>query len=82
MASWYVSHHPSSHFVTGLVAARQAVGRRHNLGGRVLSTHHLDGPSQNRTLRSASEIMSVLEETFLLTLAALPDLETALKRLF
>lgn len=82
MASWYVSHHPASHFVTGVVAARQAVGRRYNLGGRILATHHLDGPSENRELASASAIMAVLEETFLLTLAALPDLETALKRLF
>jgi arylamine N-acetyltransferase len=82
MASWYVSHHPASHFVTGVVAARPAPDRRYNLGGRILATHHLGGPSENRELASPTEIMGVLEDTFLLTLAALPDLETALKRLF
>ncbi len=82
MASWYVSHHPASHFVTGVVAARPAPDRRYNLGGRTLATHHVGGPSESRELASATEVMEVLEETFLLTLAALPDLETALKRLF
>jgi arylamine N-acetyltransferase len=82
MASWYVSHHPESHFVTGVVAARPAPDRRYNLGGRILATHHLGGPSESTELASATAIMDVLEETFLLTLAALPDLEPALKRLF
>jgi arylamine N-acetyltransferase len=82
MASWYVSHHPTSHFVTTIGAARPAPDRRYNLGGRNLATHHLGGPSENRELASPAEIMDVLEETFLLTLAGLPDLESALKRLF
>ncbi len=82
MASWYVSHHPTSHFVTGLVAARAGDGRRHNLGGRTLSTHHLGTASEIRELVSPAEIMRELEGTFLLDLAGLPDLETALKRLF
>jgi arylamine N-acetyltransferase len=82
MASWYVSHHPDSHFVTDVVAARPAPGRRYNLRGRILATHHLGAPSETRELSSATEIMDVLEDTFLLTLAALPDLEPGLKRLF
>lgn len=82
MGSFWVSRHPASHFVTGLVAARPAEGRRHNLGGRTLSTHHLDAPSEIRELASPAEIMRELEETFLLTLSELPDLGTALKRLF
>ena len=82
MGSWFVSHHPASHFVTGLVAARPAEGRRHNMGGRTLATHYLDGPSEQRELSSPTEIMRELEETFLLNLADLPDLEAALKRLW
>ncbi len=82
MASWFVAHHPASHFVTGLVASRADEGRRHNLGGRTLSTHHLGAPSEIRELTSPAEIMRELEETFLLDLAGVPDLETALKRLF
>jgi arylamine N-acetyltransferase len=82
MASWYVSHHPASHFVTGLVAARTEEGRRHNLGGRILSTHHLDAPSDIRALTSPAEIMTALEETFLLDLSGVPDLEKALGTLF
>ena len=82
MGSFYVSRNPASFFVTSLVAARQDEGRRHNLGGRTLSTHHLGAPSEIRELASPAEIMRALEETFLLTLSGLPDLERALERLF
>lgn len=82
VTSWYLSHHPASHFVTGLMAARPDADRRYALGGRTFSVHHLGGPTTRRELASPREIRTVLEEHFLLELAGLPDLDAALARLF
>jgi hypothetical protein len=44
--------------------------------------HHLDGPTERRTLESPAEIRKELEETFLIDTSGLRDLEAALARLF
>lgn len=80
--SWYLSHHPASHFVTGLMAARPDKDRRFALGGRTLSVHHLGGPTERRELDSPREIRTALEEHFLLDLSGFPNLDVALARLF
>jgi N-hydroxyarylamine O-acetyltransferase len=82
LANWYVSRHPSSPFVHGILAARPAPDRRYALGGQALSVYHLDGRTERRELATPTELMTALEEQFLLDLAGLPDLEAALKRLF
>jgi Arylamine N-acetyltransferase len=82
VSSWYLAHHPASHFVTGLMAARPDDDRRHALGGTAYTVHHLGGPSERRELGSPSEIRDVLEEHFRLDLTGLPGLDAALARLF
>jgi N-hydroxyarylamine O-acetyltransferase len=82
VTSWYLSNHPQSHFVTGLMIARPAADRRYALAGRELAVHHLGGGSERRSLRSPRELMGVLEDDFLLDLSGLPGLESALHRLF
>ncbi|WP_308282691.1 arylamine N-acetyltransferase family protein [Pseudonocardia nigra] len=82
ISNWYLSHHPQSHFVTGLIAARPAADRRFALNGTSLAVHHLGGPSERRTLDSPAAVRAALEEHFLLDLTGLPDLEPALSRLF
>jgi arylamine N-acetyltransferase len=82
LANWYVSRHPSSPFVNGILAARPAPDRRYALGGQALSVYHLDGRAERRELATPTELITALEEQFLLDLAGLPDLEAALKRLF
>lgn len=87
VSSWYLAHHPASHFVTGLMAARPDDDRRHALGGTArggvaYTVHHRGGPSERRELDSASQVRAVLEEHFRLDLTGLPDLDTALARLF
>lgn len=82
VSSWYLAHHPTSPFVTGLIASRPATDRRYALSGRTFSVHHLDGPTERRVLETPSAILVVLEQHFLLDLSALPDLHTALTRLF
>ncbi|MGI9000440.1 MAG: arylamine N-acetyltransferase family protein [Pseudonocardia sp.] len=82
VSSWYLAHHPTSLFVTSLIATRPAADRRYALSGRTFSVHHLDGPTERRVLETPSAILVVLERHLLLDLSALPDLHTALTRLF
>lgn len=82
VSSWYLSNHPESHFVTGLVAARAAEGRRYALRGRELTVHHLDGGTERRAFSAPTDLMGALEDDFLLDLSAVAGLEPALARLW
>jgi arylamine N-acetyltransferase len=82
VSSWYLGHHPASHFLSGIMAARPDTDRRYALGGTSLAVHHLGGPTERTTLATPADIRRVLEERFLLDTSGLPDLETALARLF
>jgi N-hydroxyarylamine O-acetyltransferase len=81
MGNWYVSTHPQSRFVNNLMAALPAPDRRYALFNSEFAVHHLDGPSQRRTLAGAAEIRQVLQEVFGLTPPAGPELDAALERL-
>ncbi len=80
MANWYLCHNPSSHFVTGLVAARPDRGCRYALRGNELTLHYVHGGTERRLLTSAAELRAALENTFRVTLPAGPELEAALAR--
>lgn len=80
-ANYYLSTHPRSHFRTGLIAARPATDRRYALGGRRLTVHHLDGPSEHHTITTAAELRRVLERDFLLTVPGTAELDAAFDRL-
>ncbi len=82
VANFWTSRHPTSHFVTGLVAARAAADRRYALGGTDLAVHHLGGPSEKRALASPTEVRDVLERDLLIDTSGLPDLDAHLARLF
>lgn len=64
VSNWYLSNHPDSHFVTGLIAARSAPGVRYALMNNQLSIHHMAGLTEKRRLGSAGEIRQVLQDTF------------------
>jgi arylamine N-acetyltransferase len=81
LTNWYLAHHPDSHFVHTLMAARPDEGRRYALNGRMLSVYHLDGPTERRELSSVAEIRAALQDQFELDLSGLPDLDRALGRL-
>lgn len=81
VANWYVSTHPQSHFVTSLTAARAFPGGRFALSNTQLSTYRLGAEPEQRTLRSRSELRSVLQESFGLTLPDDPALDETLTRL-
>lgn len=82
VSSWYLSNKPDSHFVTGLIAARPAPGRRYALRHGELTVHQLGGASQRRRLTSVAELREVLEGPFGLTLPDGDDVDARLERLF
>jgi len=81
VSNWYLSNHPGSHFVTGLMAARPDRDCRYALRNNQLTTHHLHGDSQRRVLTTFAEMRAVLEDAFHITLPATSELDPALQRL-
>ena len=80
MANWYLCNNPSSHFITGLVAARPDRGCRYALRGNELTVHRVNGGTERQLLTSAAELRAALETTFLVNLPTGPELEAALAR--
>ena len=81
VANWYVSTHPTSHFVSALLAARPAPGRRYALRDNELSVHTIGGGTERRVLTDAAKLRGVLTDLFRLTLPTEPGLEPALERI-
>ncbi|CAH2604272.1 Arylamine N-acetyltransferase [Rhodovastum atsumiense] len=81
VSSYFLSTHPASHFVTGLMVARPTGTGRLTLANTRLSIHHPDAPSEHHTLGSAEAIMAALEERFGITLPDRPALQTRLAAL-
>ncbi len=63
VGSWFVSTHPSSHFVTGLMAAAVTDDARWNLAGRHLAIHRAGGTEQIR-LDDAAAVVDTLSGRF------------------
>jgi arylamine N-acetyltransferase len=63
VGSWFVSTHPSSHFVTGLTVARVTDEGRLNLAGRTLTVHRPDGSEKFR-LDDAAAVVDALSDKF------------------
>lgn len=72
VTNWYLSTHPDSHFLHGIMVARADDGRRHALRNTTLTTHHLAGGSDQRSLTTLDELKGALRDLFLL---AVPDTE-------
>jgi N-hydroxyarylamine O-acetyltransferase len=81
VTNWYLSNHPDSRFVTGLLAARAAPDRRYALRNNQFAVHHLKGHTERRILANADEMRETLENAFHLTLPDTPDLDELLTRL-
>lgn len=72
VGSWYVSTHPESHFVTGLMAALTTADARYNLAGRHLTVHRADGSEKIR-LDDAAVVVDVLGERFGIDVAGIGE---------
>jgi N-hydroxyarylamine O-acetyltransferase len=81
VSNWYLSNHPNSHFVTGLMAARPERDCRYALRNNQLTIHRLQGDTERRVLSTVGELRAVLEDTFHITLPITPNLDPALQRL-
>jgi N-hydroxyarylamine O-acetyltransferase len=81
VSNWYISNHPDSIFVTGLMAARSALDRRYALRNNEFSVHCRNGNTERRALTNAAEIRETLEGAFRLILPETPELDAALARL-
>lgn len=81
VTNWYLSNHPQSHFVTGLMAARVQPDRRYGLRNTELSIHHRDGFTERRTLATAVEIRTTLAQLFGIRVPAGEDVDAAFARI-
>jgi len=81
VTNWYLCHHPRSHFLQGVLAARAVPGRRYALRGGYLSRHDTAGPSEHRLLASGAELRSALEVTFGIAVPHGTDVDAALEQL-
>jgi N-hydroxyarylamine O-acetyltransferase len=81
MANWYLSNHPTSKFVTGLMAARPDPDRRYALRNNLLSVHYLDGRTDRQILGDAASLREALATAFRLRLPDSPDLDRMLHRI-
>ena len=80
VTNWYLSNHPSSHFVTGLIAARADRDCRYALRGNELAIHPTNGDTERHVLTSVDALRVALEDTFRLILPVGPELNLALER--
>ncbi|CPR11164.1 arylamine N-acetyltransferase [Mycobacterium bohemicum DSM 44277] len=72
VGSWFVSTHPSSHFVTGLMVAIVTDDARVNLAGRNLVVHRAHGTEKVR-LDDANGVVGALSDRFGVDVADLGD---------
>lgn len=79
VVSWYLSNHPDSHFVTGLIAARVDPDRRYALRNNELVIHHLHQGTEKQILSSTEELQSVLKGIFHIRLPETSNLEEKLQ---
>lgn len=82
VTNWYLSHHPESHFVTGLIAARAEVNprRRFVLRNNQFSIHYLDGETEKHMLETTAELRETLEQHFHITLPEAEGMDKALDK--
>ncbi|TPI13744.1 arylamine N-acetyltransferase [Mesorhizobium sp. B4-1-3] len=79
VASHFLSTHPSSHFLSTLVAALALPDRRYALRNNRLSTHHAGGRGEQREIATATELTHVLENQLAIVIPDRPAFEARLK---
>ena len=78
VANHFVSTHADSFFLTSLMAARPAAGRRYGLFNTELTVRHAGGGVDRSTLESVGELADALSDLFRIELPTGTGLETAL----
>ena len=78
VTSWYLSNHPTSHFVTGLIAAIPFEKGRHALRNNDFATHYLDGSHDRKRFDNVADLRFALETTFGIRLPQVPSIDSFL----
>jgi N-hydroxyarylamine O-acetyltransferase len=81
VSNWYLSNHPQSQFVNGIVAARAASDRRYALRNTRYAVHFPDGRTQRCELGSVAEMRAVLGGAIGIRLPDSPQLDARLAAL-
>jgi N-hydroxyarylamine O-acetyltransferase len=81
VSNWYISTHPKSMFTNTLIVAKPDFGCRYALRNNQFTIHHLHGQTKRRSLKTVTELRTVLEDVFHLTLPEFADSHIAFQRL-
>ena len=81
VTNWYLSNHPTSHFVTGLIAALPFEKGRHTLRNNDFATHYLDGSYERKKFDNVYDLRMALEKTFGILLPEIPSIDASLERI-
>ncbi|MGB3137991.1 MAG: arylamine N-acetyltransferase [Nodosilinea sp.] len=73
VSNWYVSTHPESIFVSGLIVTRVDSDRRYILRNTQLITHAMTGQTEKQPLTSVEQLEAVLTDVFRLKLPETRD---------
>jgi len=73
VTSWYLSNFPSSHFITGVIAALAFDGGRYALRNTDFSVHYLDGRHERKSVQSVDTLIELLTNTFRIDVPVTPD---------
>lgn len=81
--NWYLSNHPESHFVTGLIAARPEINpnRRYALQGNQLSIHTFKEGTEKQEFNTVAELRDILQDIFLIDLPDTSTLDETLEKI-
>lgn len=82
MGSWYLTHHPGSHFRTGLIAARTTPDRRTTLDGTRLTVRTADRATQRHDLTSPARVRDALETHFGIDTGGVAGLDDRLREVY
>ena len=80
MASWYLCSHPDSHFLKGIIAARNTSDRRYALRGNELAVHAVGGETERTIITDADTLRQTLTDTFRIKLPDAPKLDDILQQ--
>ncbi|MCV0397433.1 MAG: arylamine N-acetyltransferase [Rhizobiaceae bacterium] len=79
VSNWFISTHPASHFVTGLIAAKVAPDARYAIGGGRFTIHHTTGQTERQTIGSPAELADILDSRFDIEVPDRTDFEAMVK---
>lgn len=81
VSSWYLSNHPESHFVTGLIAARVDRDGRHTLRDNEYSIHYLRADTEKKLVTDVDELELILTRIFGIAIPDIPNVRSVFSRI-